>query len=168
MQRWGVSASSLPPGSEIRFREPSVWERYKAQILAITAAILIQALLIGWLLHERLYRRRAERAARETFSELAQMNRMATAGELSAAITHEIKQPLTGIVTMANAALRWLSRETPDIGRARDALDKVVAAGHHAADVIANVRGLFGKDTQDKVPTDIYKLIRTVLGVVYI
>ena len=168
MQRWGVSASSLPPGSEIRFRDPTVWEQYKAQILAITAAILGQAALIAWLLHERQYRHRAERTARETFSELEQMNRMATAGELSAAITHEIKQPITGIVTMANAALRWISRENPDIGRAREAMNKVVAAGHHASDVITNVRGLFGKDTQKKVPTDINKLIRTVLGLVHI
>jgi C4-dicarboxylate-specific signal transduction histidine kinase len=92
---------------------------------------------------------------------------MATAGELSAAIAHEVKQPITGIVTMANAALRWLSRETPDIGRAREAMNKVVAAGHQASDVITNVRGLFAKDTQEKVPTDINKLIRTVLGLVY-
>ena len=168
LKRWGVSESKLPPGSEIRFRELSTWQQYKAQILAITAAIFVQALLIAWLLHERQYRRRAERTARETFSELAQMNRMSTAGELSAAIAHEIKQPLTGIVTTANAALRWLSRENPDIGRARDAMNKVVAAGHHASDLITNVRGLFGKDTEEKVPTDINKLIRTVLGVVYI
>ena len=58
------------------------------------------------------------------------------------------------MVTMANAALRWLSKGEPDIGRARDAMNKVVAAGHQASDVIANVRGLFGKDTQDeKTPT---------------
>ena len=95
------------------------------------------------------------------------MNRMATAGELSAAIAHEVKQPITGIVTMANAALRWLSRENPDIGRARDAMNKVVAAGHHASDVITNVRELFPKDTQEKVPTDINKLVKTVLGLVY-
>jgi signal transduction histidine kinase/ABC-type uncharacterized transport system substrate-binding protein len=168
LKRWGVSESKLPPGSEIRFRELSAWEQYTAQILAITAAILGQALLIAWLLHERQYRRRAERTARETFAELAQMNRMATAGELSAAVTHEIKQPLTGIVTLANAALRWLSRETPDIGRARDAMNKVVAAGHQASDVITNVRGLFEKDTQEKTPTDVNKLIRTVLALVYI
>ena len=96
------------------------------------------------------------------------MNRMATAGELSAAIAHEIKQPITGIVTMANAALRWLSKESPDIGRARELMDKVVAAGHHTSDIITNVRGLFGKDTQEKSSTDVNKLIRTVLGVVYI
>ena len=167
LQRWGIPESKLPAGSEIRFREPSEWDQYKRQILVVTAAILAQALLIGWLLHERQYRRRAERKARETLYELTQMNRMATAGEVSAAIAHEIKQPITGIVTMANAALRWLSKESPDIGRARELLDKVVAAGHYTSDIITNVRGLFGKDTDEKTPTDVNKLIRTVLGAVY-
>jgi C4-dicarboxylate-specific signal transduction histidine kinase len=166
LQRWGIGESKLPAGSEIRFHDLSTWEQYKTQILAITAAILAQASLIGWLLHERQYRRRAETTARETFSELTHMNRMATAGELSAAIAHEIRQPITGMVTMANAALRWLSREKPDIGRAQDAMNKVVAAGHHASDVITNVRGLFGKDTQEKIPTDLNTLIQSVLAVV--
>ena len=66
MQRWGISESRLPPGSEIHFREPTVWDRYKLQILGILAALLTQAALIGWLLHERQYRHRAELAARET------------------------------------------------------------------------------------------------------
>jgi signal transduction histidine kinase len=166
LQRWGISESRLPRGSEIRFRESSAWEQYKTPILAISAAILLQAMLIAWLIHERQYRRRAERTARETFAELTQVNRMATAGELSAAIAHEIRQPITGMVTMANAALRWLSRESPDVGRARDAMNKVVAAGHQAGDVITNVRGLFGKDTQKKIPTDLNTLIQSVLKVV--
>ena len=140
----------------------------QAADLAITAAILTQAVLIAWLIHERQYRRRAERTARETFSELTAMNRMATASELSAAIAHEIRQPITGMVTMANAALRWLSRENPDIGRAREAMNKVVAAGHQASDVITNVRGLFGKDTQERTPTDLNTLIQSVLAVVSI
>jgi C4-dicarboxylate-specific signal transduction histidine kinase len=167
MQRWGISEKNLPAGSEILFRVPTTWEQYKPQILAITAAILAQALLIAWLIHERQYRRRAERTARETFSELAQVNRIATAGELSATIAHEVRQPLTAMATMASAALRWLSRENPDIGRARDALDKVVVASHHASDVITNVRAMFGKDTLEKSPTDVNELIRSVLGLVY-
>jgi signal transduction histidine kinase len=166
LQRWGISESKLPTGSEIWFRESSAWEQYKPQILAIAAAILAQALLIAWLLHERRYRHRAERTARETFSELTHMNRMATASELSAAIAHEIRQPITGMVTLANAALRWLSRENPDIGRAQAAMNKVVAAGHQASDVITNVRGLFGKDAQEKTPTDLNTLIQSVLELV--
>jgi C4-dicarboxylate-specific signal transduction histidine kinase len=95
------------------------------------------------------------------------LNRVATAGELSASVAHEINQPITGMVTNANAALRWLSRETPDIGRARDALGKIVKAGVHAGDVITGVRALFKKDTQEKIPIEVNKLIRTVLTLVY-
>jgi signal transduction histidine kinase len=168
MQRWGVSASSLPPGSEIRFRDPTAWEQYSLQILTICAALLVQSALIFLLIYERRRRHLAEVQARNSMAELTQLNRFATAGEVSAAIAHEIKQPLTGIVTMANAALRWLSKDNPDLGRAREALNKVVAAGHHASDVITNVRGLFGRDTQEKTPTDVNKLIRTVLGLVYV
>ena len=166
MQRWGISEKNLPPGSKILFRDPTAWEQYKTPILAIIAAFFAQASLIAWLIHEHQYRRRAERTARETFSELAQVNRMATAGELSATIAHEVRQPLAGMVSMAGAALRWLSTENPDIGRARDALNKVVVAGHHASDVITNVRAMFEKDTQEKTPTDVNKLIRTVLTLV--
>jgi hypothetical protein len=61
MQRWGISEKNLPPGSEILFRPPTAWEQYKMPISAITAAILAQALLIAWLIHERQYRRRVER-----------------------------------------------------------------------------------------------------------
>jgi signal transduction histidine kinase len=168
MQRWGVSASSLPPGSEIRFRDPTAWEQYRLQILVICAALLLQSALIFSLIYERRRRHLAEVQARSSMAELTQLNRLATAGELSAAIAHEVKQPITAIVAMASAAVRWLSKDSPDIGRARDTMNKVVAAGHHASDVITNVRGLFGKDTQEKTPCDVNKLIRTVLALVYI
>jgi signal transduction histidine kinase len=168
LQRWHIKESTLPAGSEIRFRSPSMWEQYSTQILTACAVFLIQTALIGWLIYEHRRRHLAEVRARNSMAELTQLNRLATAGELSAAIAHEIKQPITGMVAMANAAVRWLSRDSPDIGRARDALDKVVAAGHHVSDVITNVRGLFGKDTQEKTPCDVNKLIRAVLALVYI
>ena len=60
LQRWGVSESRLPPGSEIRFRELTAWERYRAQMVAIVAAILVQAVLIGWLIYEHRRRQLAE------------------------------------------------------------------------------------------------------------
>jgi signal transduction histidine kinase len=63
MQRWGVSESRLPPGSEIHFRDPSAWERYRLHVLAISSAILLQAALILWLLYERHQRQRSEAEA---------------------------------------------------------------------------------------------------------
>src|SRR6516164_2293332 len=146
-----------------------MWDQYSTQIILTACAVfLIQTALISWLIYEHRRRHLAEVQARDAMAELTQLNRFATAGELSAAIAHEVKQPITGMVTMANAAIRWLSRENPDIGRARDALDQVVVAGHRADEIITNVSAVFGKDTQEKNPADLNKLLRTVLGLVYI
>ena len=94
MQRWGISESRLPPGSEIHFRSPNAWEQYRWQIIAVTAALLLQMLLITALVYERRHRQLAEVETRHRMDELAHMNRHATVGELSTSIAHEISQPL--------------------------------------------------------------------------
>jgi ABC-type uncharacterized transport system substrate-binding protein len=100
LQRWGVGESRLPPGNEIRFRDPTAWERYRWQIVTIAGALLVQMSLIVGLFYERRRRRFAEVESRRRLSELAHMNRTATAGALSASIAHEIKQPLAAIAAM--------------------------------------------------------------------
>ena len=65
MQRWGISESRLPPGSEIHFRTLTVWEQYRWQILTTAAVLLFQAALISWLLYEHRHRLRSEAAAHE-------------------------------------------------------------------------------------------------------
>src|SRR6476619_3862840 len=64
MQRWGISERRLLPGSEIHFRDPTAWERYRVQIL-VCAVFLVQSALISWLLYERRKRRHSEAAAHE-------------------------------------------------------------------------------------------------------
>ena len=167
MQRWNITEGHLPPGSIIDFRPPTAWEQYNKQILAIVAAILIQSALISWLLHEHQYRRRAERAARDTMAELTQMNRLATAGELSASIAHEVNQPLTGIILRARAALRWLAVDKPDIAKVRELLSDISTAGHRASEVVTSIRAMF-KKSSERSPVDINRLIDTVLSIVRI
>jgi signal transduction histidine kinase len=101
-----------------------------------------------------------------TMAELTHMNRVATAGVLSASIAHEINQPLTGIVMAASAARRWLALREPSIGEARDLLDQIESAGHRAGEIIASLRGMFKKETQARNPIDINKQIFTVLAIV--
>src|SRR6202795_2617661 len=67
-----------------------------------------------------------------TMTELTHMNRVATAGVLSASIAHEISQPLSAIVLEASAARRWLALREPNIEEARGALDQIESAGHRA------------------------------------
>jgi signal transduction histidine kinase len=65
LQRWNVSEDRLPPGSEIRFREPTAWKQYRLQILSVCSIFLVQAALITWLLYEYRRRRRSEAASHE-------------------------------------------------------------------------------------------------------
>jgi hypothetical protein len=90
MRRWGISEGRLPPGSEIDFREISVWQRYSRQIAFVVALILVQAGLISVLLHARRGRQLAEVQSRQRMAELAHVNRFSTAGELTASIAHEM------------------------------------------------------------------------------
>ena len=166
MQRWGISENNLPPGSEIRFRNLTAWEQYRAYILAIIAAILIQSALISWLLYENRRRQRAEILARNTMSELTHVNRVATVSQLSASIAHEIRQPLAAILANAQAALRWL--EKPNVEEVREGLKGIVSDGHRASDIITNLRAMFKSDVQEKTLVDINKLILSVLALVQI
>jgi hypothetical protein len=86
LRRWNISESRLPPGSEILFREPTVWQRYSWQIALITAVILAQAGLILALLNAHRRRHLAEVQSRQRMTELAHVNRFSTAGELTASI----------------------------------------------------------------------------------
>ena len=68
IQRWGISESRLPPGSQIFFREPTLWSQYRWQLLLVAAVILTEALLIVGLLYQRRRRRTAES---ESFDRMA-------------------------------------------------------------------------------------------------
>ena len=129
---------------------------------------MLQAALIGWLIYEHRRRSRAEMLARASMSELAHMNRVATAGELSASIAHEVNQPITGIVLKASAALRLLPEGLPNAQKIRDILTDIVSAGQRAGEIVTGVRAMFKKDTNERVPVDINKLILRVLEIVRI
>ena len=108
-------------------------------------------------------RKRAEARERALMTELTSMNRAATAGELSASLAHELRQPLTGIVTRASAARHWLAAENPNIDKVRAALDQIETAGHRAADIIRNVSAVFKKDAHERKAVDVNRVIMEVM-----
>jgi len=164
LQRWGISESNLPLGSEIRFRDPSLWDQYRLLILGIVAAMLVQAAMISWLIYEHRRRSLAEVQSRKAMAELANMNRLATAGQLSASIAHEINQPVTGMVLKASAALRWLPEDIPNAQKVRDVLTDIVSAGQRAGEIINSVRAMFKKEENAKAAINLNNLINTVLA----
>jgi len=111
-------------------------------------------------------RRRVEDQARKARDELAHAARLATMGQLAASIAHEVNQPLAGVVTNANACLRWLDREVPDLGEASAAVQRIVRDGKRASDVVARVRALARKAGTEREPLDVNETIRGVVMVV--
>ena len=166
LNRFGISEANLPPGSEVRFRELTAWEQYRWQIMLIATALVIQTTLIIWLYYEHRRRRYAEADSRSALAKFADMNRVATAGELTASIAHEIKQPLAAMVTSANAALRWLAKETPDLDETRKAMKNVVSDGHRASEIIGSIRAMFKQDSQVEAAVDLNNVIQDVLRLV--
>ncbi len=90
-------------------------------------------------------RRLAEEALRAVQAELAHANRVTAMGQLTASIAHEVNQPIAATVTNAQAALRWLRAQPPDLGEVFDSLSRIVEDGKRAGNVIAGIRALINK-----------------------
>src|SRR5271165_4714735 len=110
---------------------------------------------------EKLHQK--EISLREAQTELAHVSRVTTMGELAASIAHEVNQPLAGILTNANASLRWLLRDSPNITEACEAIRRIIRDGSRAGDVITRIRALFKKASAAREPVDINQIIQEVL-----
>jgi hypothetical protein len=163
MQRWGISEYSLPPGSEIDFRELEVWQRYPWQI-AFIAVVLVQAALISVLLHEHRRRRLAEVQSRRRMAELTHVNRFSTAGELTASIAHEINQPLGAILTNAETVKAILQSPSPDIAELNEIVDDILKDDRRASEVIRRMRSLLKKAPFELKNFELNDVVRETLG----
>ncbi len=94
--------------------------------------------------------RESERRYRETQSELAHANRVATMGQLTASIAHEVSQPITAAITNAHAALRWLGAGSPNLDEANQALRRILDNGNRATQVIGRIRALVKKSSSHR------------------
>jgi C4-dicarboxylate-specific signal transduction histidine kinase len=108
----------------------------------------------------------ASEALREAQIGLAHANRVTTMGQLTASIAHEVNQPLAAIIANAEACLRWLDRETPDLGAARRSVEWVIDDSNRANEVIRRVRSLAKKTDLEKAPLDINDVVREVMALV--
>jgi C4-dicarboxylate-specific signal transduction histidine kinase len=164
LRRWNVDEAQLPPGSEIRFRELPFWRQYPWETAGISAALLVQASLIAALILEERRRRRAEAEKQGLVAELMHINRLATAGELTASIAHEVRQPLAAIAASGAAGLNWLRATTPNLLEIRAALQEIVESSRRADGVISSVLAMFRKNVPPGVVVNLNTVIEQVLA----
>ena len=173
LQRWGLSEARLPPGTEVVFREPTLWQRYRMVVLLALGVIAAESLLIGSLLAERRRRKRAQLAAEEqqrrvdeTRRQVAHMGRVALVGELAATMSHDLRQPLAAIRMNAEAGARIVSRDTGEFADDEreicgEIFDEIVADNVLASDIITRVRALVRREESPQQPVDLNEICRT-------
>ena len=164
LQRWGISEARLPHGSVLHFRQPSIWEHYRWPIMAVAAVIPLQSILISYVLFQGRRRREAEAEAALQRQEVAHLMRVSLLGELSGSIAHEINQPLTAILSNAQAALYLLAQKSPDLAEIHDALQEIVHEDDRAGEVIHRLRSLLKKGERKAEYVNINDLVRSTIN----
>ncbi|MFL6707521.1 MAG: ABC transporter substrate binding protein [Massilia sp.] len=163
MQRWQLAESRLPRGSELQFYQPSAWQQYRLQILLTVAVLALLSLLTVALLIERRRRAAAVAQSRQRLAELAHMNRNATASVFSAAIAHELNQPLAAILSNAETAELLLEQPMPPLTELREILADIRRDDARASELIVRMRTLLKPSAADSRLADINELIRQSL-----
>ncbi|WP_397453083.1 nitrogen regulation protein NR(II) [Pseudomonas sp. NA-150] len=108
--------------------------------------------------------RQAEEALHRSQVELAHITRVTTLGELAASIAHEVNQPLAAVTTNAEAGLRWLNREVPDLGEVRSAISRISSEAQRAGEVIKRIRALSRKSEPHYLPLELGEVVEESLG----
>jgi C4-dicarboxylate-specific signal transduction histidine kinase len=112
-------------------------------------------------------RKRAEQALQESQTALARVARIATMGELTASIAHEINQPLAAVAMNASASLHWLAIQPPNLVEARQAMMSAMQEVNRASSVVKRIRTLLKKADPELQPLDMNEVIREVLGLAH-
>jgi C4-dicarboxylate-specific signal transduction histidine kinase len=108
---------------------------------------------------------KADEAMRQAQEDLAHVSRVTTMGEMAASIAHEVDQPLSGVVINANACLRFLGGESPNLDEVRDGLQAIARDGRRASEVTARIRTLASRTPSEKQPLDINAVVREVVAI---
>lgn len=163
LDRWSLSYGNLPENAAVAFREPGAWERYRTAIIVIGAIIAAQAATIALLSAERARTRRVNETLALERQQLVHVSRNMRLGQLSAALAHEINQPLAAILANAEAGSRLIARDPPDLGEIADILADIAADDRRAAAIIADLRRLIVRNETRLEPLDLNAIVRGTL-----
>src|ERR1700704_4501075 len=131
--------------------------------LALAVAGTTFAILAFASIASLIERKRAEEALREARADLARVNRVTTMAALTASLAHEVNQPISAAVTNADACLRWLDGDTPNLEEARAAAMGIVKDGKRAAEIISRIRLLFKKGTPQRELLDVNEVVQEMI-----
>ena len=167
LERWDIDENGLPAGAEIRFRNLSIWDAYRWEIVGALGMLLLQAGVIAKLAVERHRRQVAEEEARRRILQVIHLNRTATAGALSASVAHELNQPLGAILNAAETAELVLAEDKPNVSLLKELVADIRRDDQRASDVIKHLRGLLkGRTELDLQTFDVNEVIESTVHII--
>jgi signal transduction histidine kinase len=131
---------------------------YVGRVFALVTSTTVLVVLVSE--STRLYKRLARSNA---MLQRERNNKLMNVGATAAAIAHELKQPLAAMVANADATLEFLEKVPPDLLQAKEALNDIVADGHHTSDALDGIRTLFRNVNEGREPVDLNEIAREVL-----
>jgi len=166
LEKWRTSlASGEPFENEVRYRRGTDgqyrWFLSRAVPLRDEQGKILKWYGISTDIDDR---KRAEQEREQLRADLAHLNRVSTLGELAAAVSHELKQPITAAMTDAQTCIRWLKRDQPDVDEALEATMRIVKDGSRATEIIDRLRSLYKKSPPQREVVDVNEVVREMLA----
>ena len=159
-RRWKIDLDRIPAGVELVNRSPSLWRDYRQQILGVALSLLLLAGVMAGLLFERMRRLRAEAEAKARLSQLLRVDRASAMGQLSAALAHQLNQPLGTLRNYAEGAERLMDTSPLAVDRLRGAIASIRTESQRAADVVQRVRDMFSAGDSPYLDVDLASVVR--------
>ena len=163
MKHWRLPLARLPEGCQVQFRELSFWEKYRKECLIIGFVLLVQTTLIIALVLQRQRRQVAELELHHQRTQLAHAARLATVGELSASIAHEINQPLAAILTNAESGESLIKSGAARMEELHEILTAIRDDDLRAVEVIKRMRQLLRHEPNETLPLNVNEAVESIL-----
>jgi PAS domain S-box-containing protein len=160
-----------PFENEVRFRRAADgeyrWFLSRAVPLRDSVGKIVKWYGISTDIEDRKRAENERERLRQLEADLAHVNRVSMMGEMAASLAHEIKQPITAAITSANSCIEWLTREPPNIVRARAAASKIDKYGNRAAEIIDRMRSFYRKSPPRRELVGVNGIIQEILTLLY-
>jgi len=168
MQRWKIRKGDLPQGSLVFFKEQGVFEKFSWIIIPGIGFLFFQTLMIITLVI--LFRRQKKmssiiKSAQARFNELLREDRILKIGQLTASLSHELNQPLTAILSTAQAGIRFIDsgKYTPEL--LKEILQNIADSDKRTAAILSSIRGMMKLEKREKERTEINSLISEIVDI---
>jgi signal transduction histidine kinase len=169
LKRWNIhNTATLPGGSSVLFKEINPFEEYKWIIGAGLLFIVIQSILIGNLIrlnrNQKLMTNKIIESENK-YREFLHQDRILRLGQLTASLSHELNQPLTAIMSTAQAGIRFIDSNdyTPEL--LKQILQKIVENDKRTASILSSIRGMLKFEHREKENVDLNSVVTDVIKV---